>query len=172
MLYMSGTYNRHYEETVRVKAKPEQVFAYADDHRNFSSHMNQSSWMMGGGSMKTETDEGNGQKVGSHIKMSGTVFGANLFLDEVIIEHEPPHRKAWETVGDVNLLVIDQYKLGFEITPAADASSLRVYIDYNLPQSWKTRLLGRLFSGMYAAWCVGQMAHGTKEHFESVQSSK
>lgn len=169
---MSAEYSRHYEDTVVLRAKPEDVFTYADDHKNFSSHMNNSSWMMGGGSMKTETDEGNGQKVGSHIKMKGTVFGANLFLDEIIVEHEPPHRKAWETVGDVNLVVIDQYKLGFEITPAEDISSLRVYIDYNLPQSRKTRLLGRMFSGMYAKWCVGQMANGTKEHFDSLRSSE
>lgn len=38
----------------------------------------------GGGKMETWVDKGKGQKVGSHIKMSGKVFGINLFLDEVI----------------------------------------------------------------------------------------
>lgn len=165
-------YTKHYEDTVTVSADPETVFSYADDHRNFSSHMNKSSWMMGGGSMKTETDEGNGQRVGSHIRMNGTVFGINLSLDEVVIEHEPPHRKAWETVGDVNLLVIDQYKLGFEITPRDNASNLKVYIDYDLSKSWKTQLLGRMFGGMYAKWCVGQMANGTRKHFGKLQGKK
>ncbi len=169
---LTRKYRRHYEETVEVTASPDAVFAYADDHRNFSSHMNQSSWMMGGGSMQTETDQGKGQKVGSHIRMSGTVFGLNLSLDEVIVEHEPPHRKAWETVGDVNLLVIDQYKLGFEILPSYTASNLRVSIDYDLPKSWKTQLFGRMFGGMYAKWCVGQMANGTRKHFETPQASK
>ena len=159
-------YSRHYEQSASVNARPEVVFAYADDQRNFSSHMNQSSWMMGGGKMITETDESNGQKVGSHIKMSGNVFGVSLSLDEVIVEHEPPHSKAWETVGDVNLLVIDRYKLGFEITPQTEASKLRVYIDYDLPKSWKTRLLGKMIGGMYAKWCVRQMANGTQEHFD------
>lgn len=165
-------YSRHYEESVGVNAKPDEVFAYADDHRNFSSHMNKSSWMMGGGSMKTEVDEGRGQEVGSHIRMSGAVFGANLFLDEVIVEREQPHKKAWETVGDVNLLVIDQYKLGFEITPRDDASDMRVYIDYDPPKSWKTKWLGKIFGGMYAKWCVGQMTNGTREHFQSPTYSK
>ena len=41
-------FERHYEESVVVNAKREKVFAYADDHRNFSSHMNKSSWMMEG----------------------------------------------------------------------------------------------------------------------------
>lgn len=159
-------YSKHYEESVVIKAKPESVFDYADDHRNFSSHMNSSSGMMGGASMKTEVDEGEGKKVGSHIRMSGKVLGFNLFLDEVIIEHEPPLRKAWETEGKVNLLVIDQYKLGFGIKPLGEESELTVYIDYDLPQSWKTQLLGYVFSGTYAKWCVQQMVSGVGQHFK------
>lgn len=124
---------------------------------------------MGGGSMKTETDEGKGRKLNSHIKMSGKVFGINLFLDEVIVEHEPPRRKAWETIGKVNLLIIDQYKLGFEITPSDNASNLNVYIDYDLPKSGITRLLGYLLGGMYAKWCVNQMLNGVEAHFKMTE---
>lgn len=40
---------RHDEESLLISASPEDVFAYVDDHKRFSSHMNQSSWMMGGG---------------------------------------------------------------------------------------------------------------------------
>lgn len=134
-------YARHYEKTVLVKEEANIVFAFADDHRNFSSHMNKSSMMMGGGSMKTETDQGDGKKIGSHIRMTGKILGLNLYLDEVIIEHEYPYRKAWETVGDINLLVVDHYKLGFEIAPKGRDCELKVFIDYNLPQSWKTYLL-------------------------------
>lgn len=159
-------YSRHYEDAVTLNINPETVFAYADDHRNFSSHMNKSSWIMGGGKMETKVDEGKGQKVGSHIRMNGTVFGVDLFLDEVIIEHEPPKRKAWETVGDINLLVIDHYKLGFEIEPENTNSRFRVYIDYNLPQSARTRILGYLLGGMYTKWCVNQMINGVKEHLK------
>lgn len=160
-------YSKHYEENTVIKASPESIFSYADGHANLSSHMNQSSWMMGGGRMKTETDEGKGQKVGSHIRMHGSVLGINLYLDEVITEHEPPHRKAWETVGEVNLLVIDRYRLGFEIKPTNDFSNLRVYIVYDLPKSWITRWLGSLFGGIYAKWCVSQMIKSVEEHFRS-----
>ncbi len=158
---------KHYEENILIQANPVDVFNYADDHRNFSSHMNQSSWMMGGSSMKTEPDDGKGQKVGSHIRMNGKVFGVNLYLDEVITEYDPPNHKAWATVGDVNLLVIDQYKLGFKIIPNGDTSDFRVYIDYGLPKSWKTKLLGQLLSGIYAKWCVKQMVGGVKNQFSS-----
>lgn len=165
------SYERHYEKTVKVEASADKVFAYADDHRNFSSHMNQSSWMMGGGRMKTETDEGNGKKVGSHIRMGGTVFGINLFLDEVIVEHEPPRSKAWETVGEVKLLVIGHYKLGFKVSPKEEKALLKVYIDYNLPQTLISNILGRVFGGIYAKWCVEKMATDTQKHFISYQAS-
>lgn len=127
--------------------------------------MNKPSWRMLGGMMETQADSGNGQKVGSHIKMTGKVFGIKLFLDEIITQYEPPYRKAWQTVGDLNLLVIGHYTLGFEITPQQDKLKLKVYINYKLPESLRSRWLGVLFSGMYAKWCVNQMINGIKEHF-------
>ena len=160
-----GEFTNHYENSVLIPADPQSIFTYADHHTNFSSHMNNSSWMMGGGKMKTHVDERKGQKLGSHIKMSGKVFGINLFLDEVITRHEPPFYKEWQTVGKVNLLVIDNYILGFEIKPDNGGSLLRVYIDYDLPKSAKTYWLGILFGRMYAKWCVRQMINGTLNHF-------
>ena len=161
---------RHYEDSTLISVSPKELFAYVDDHKRFSSHMSQSSWMMGGNKMETYVDEGRGQTVGSHIKMSGRVFGVNLFLDEVITIHEPPHHKEWQTVGDINLLVIDHYKLGFEIKSQEEGSHFKVYIDYDLPQSLRTRLLGLLFGGMYAKWCVQQMLKGARDHFTKMNA--
>lgn len=157
---------KHYEESTLLPASAREVFDYADDFNNFSSHMNKSSWMMGGGSMKTEVDEGKGRKVGSHIKMSGKVFGISLFLDEVITTHEVPIHKVWQTVGKINLIVIDHYTLGFEIKPENKGCKIKVFIDYNLPRSLKTYWLGLLFGEMYAKWCVKQMINGVKAHFK------
>ncbi len=103
---------RHYEDSMLTSASPGELFAYIDDHARFSSHMSQSSWMMGGGRMDVSVDEGSGQKVGSHIRLSGTAFGIKLFLDEVVTRHEPPRIKTWETVGDLRLLVIGHYGMG------------------------------------------------------------
>ena len=158
-------FERHYEEIELINAAADEVFAYADNHANFSSHMNKSSWMMGGSKMETSVDVGKGRKIGSHIRMSGKAFGLTLFLDEVVIQHEPPYRKAWETVGNLKLLVIDHYKLGFEISPDGKASKLKVFIDYDLPKNFASRLLGYLFGGVYAKWCVNQMIGGVREHF-------
>ena len=161
---------RHYENSTVISAPVEEVFTYADDHKRLSSHMSQSSPMLVGNKMETYVDEGRGQTVGSHIKMSGRVFGVNLFLDEVITIHEPPHHKEWQTVGDINLLVIDHYKLGFEIKSQEEGSHFKVYIDYDLPQSLRTRLLGLLFGGMYAKWCVQQMLKRVRDHFTKMNA--
>ncbi|MDO8488125.1 MAG: SRPBCC family protein [bacterium] len=160
-------YQKHYEETVKIAADASNIFAFADNHTNFSAHMNQSSWMMGGGKMETQTDEGRGKRVGSHIRMGGRIFGVRLFLDEVVIQHESPYRKAWETVGQINLAVIDHYKLGFEIMRIDNSSKLKVYIDYNLPISQKAHWFGVLFGEIYAKWCVRQMSRGVKDHFQT-----
>ena len=91
-------YQRHYSEAVALRASAEEVFAFADDFTKLSSHMRKSSMMMMGSSMQTLLDEGRGQVVGSHIRMTGRMLGIELFLDEVVRKREPPRHKEWETV--------------------------------------------------------------------------
>ncbi len=152
----------HYEESSIINVPNTQVFAFIDDHSRFSSHMNKSSWMMGGGKMETRLDKGKGQKIGSHISMGGKVFGINLFLDEVVTEYLPPRRKTWKTVGSPKLIVIGSYQMGVELTPKSGKTKLKVFIDYDLP-SGASRILGQLFGKMYAKWCVRQMLAGVVE---------
>jgi|SRR3989344_632506 len=154
-------YKQHYEESVVIPANAVMLFAYLDDHSRLSSHMSKSSWMMGGGKMENFLDEGRGQKVGSHIRLTGRAFGIKIFLDEVITHYQPALQKAWETVGDLKLLVIGYYKMKFEIKPKNSESVLQVSIDYDLPQTniW----LGYIFGKSYAKWCVRRIlkdAHG------------
>ncbi|MBI4087186.1 SRPBCC family protein [Candidatus Kaiserbacteria bacterium] len=157
--------DRHYEESTLISASPETLFAYIDDHTRFSSHMNESSWMMGGGTMHVSVDAGRGQEVGSHIRMTGTAFGIRLFLDEVVTRRDPPFVKTWETVDIPKLLVIGSYRMSIEITPKDSGSLLRVRIDYDLPTTnvW----LGRLFGGMYARWCVRRMIKDARTYFDT-----
>lgn len=139
--------------------------------RGLSSHMNQSSSMMGGGRMFVELDEREGQAVGSHIRLSGRVFGIRLYLDEAVTRRDPPINKVWETVGVPRLLVIGAYAMGVQITPVNGGSRMRVFIDYELPNGWATYWLGLLFSRFYAKWCIDQMLKGTVESFGSTFQS-
>lgn len=154
---------RHYGDRKPINAAVAEVFAYIDDHARLSSHMNKPSWMMGGGRMNTSVDEGNGQRVGSHIRMHGKVLGIKLFLDEVVTRREPPLLKIWETIGELTLFIIGHYRMGIELEPQASNSILHVFIDYDLPitNAW----LGQLFGGIYAKWCVQRMLRDTQAHF-------
>lgn len=154
---------RHAEASARINAPIERVFAYLNDHARLSSHMSQSSWMMGGGRMDVSVDEGRGQRVGSHIRLSGKAFGLPIQLDEVVTRYEPPRIKAWETVGAPQLWVIGYYRMQVELTPDAEHALLRVAIDYDLPS--RRIWLGRLFGRTYARWCVQQMLHDARKHF-------
>ena len=157
---------RHEESTGLVSAPAAHVFAHVDDHARLSSHMSQSSWKMGGGRMDVVLDAERGQRVGSVIRLDGTVFGVRLFVEEVVTEREPPYRKAWETVGEPRLLVIGAYRMGFELTPeAGDGSRLRVFIDYALPERGLAHWLGRLFGRSYARWCTRRMVADAVRQF-------
>lgn len=160
---------RHREGSVLISAPLEEVFAFVDDHSRFSSHMSESSWRMGGGRMTVELDAGNGQTVGSHIRLSGSVFGVRLSLDEVVSRRDPPTLKVWETVGAPRLLVIGSYRMGVEISSEHPRSRLRVFIDYGLPGGWATYWLGLVLGGFYAKWCVSQMLTGASNHFANTR---
>lgn len=149
---------RHDEITVRLAAEADRVFAHLDDPARLGEHMTEPSMMMLGGRMAYERDTGGGREVGSHIRMTGSFLGMTLSVDEVITERVPPVRKAWETVGRQRLIVIDSYRMGFDITPEDGACRLRVFIDYRLSGSLAGRLLGRVLASGYARWCIRRMA--------------
>ena len=156
---------RHFESSTLIDASPEDVFAMIDDHSRFSSHMSESSLMMGGSRMSVELDEAKGRAVGSHIRLNGRVFGIPLYLDEVVTRREPPANKVWETVGVPRLLVIGAYSMGVQIAPEGGGSRLRVFIDYQFPDGWVTYWLGWVFGRFYAEWCVHQMLAGVQKNF-------
>lgn len=161
-----------YESTGVVHAPMDQVFAHLDDHTQLSAHMGESSWKLGGGRMGVQLDEGRGQVPGSRIQLSGRVFGLQLSVDEVVTEHDPPRRKVWETIGTPTLLVIGQYRMGFELSRQGEDSLLRVSIDYALPVAAPARWLGRGFARYYARWCTQKMVDDAARHFATLDASR
>jgi polyketide cyclase/dehydrase/lipid transport protein len=155
----------HYETSAFVRAPADKVFAHVDDQSRLSSHMTQSSWMMGGGRMDIELDNARGESVGSRIRLTATVFGIRLSVEEVVIERHPPDRKVWETIGSPRLLVIGRYRMGFEITPREGGSLFRVFIDYAPPEGAPARWLGYGLGRFYARWCTQQMVNDAVGHF-------
>lgn len=93
------------------------------------------------------------------------MMGIPLFVREFVTESEVPKRKVWETKGPQKLIIMDQYRMGFDLTPESAATTVNVFIDYNLPSSGIQKVLGQLFGKVYARWCTEQMAKGAAKHF-------
>jgi hypothetical protein len=162
---VEGAMTRHCQSMVHVEAPPDAVFSYLDDHSRLSAHMSKRSWMMAGSRMALELDAAEGRAVGSKIRLSGRVLGLMLFVDEVVIQRDPPERKVWETTSEPRLLIIGRYRMGFEIQPIDSGSRLTVFIDYALPKAFPARWFGRIFGRLYAQWCTRRMVNEAALHF-------
>lgn len=163
-------YALHTETRLVVAAPPADVFALLDDQEALGAHMTKRSAMMAGGQMHYQFDDARGRALGSAIRMSGEMLGLALQVEEVVTERDPPKRKVLETRGPQRMLVIDAYRLGFEIESAGAHSALRVFIDYNLPRGLHS-FLAHLPARFYARWCVSRMADAAAERFGTVSST-
>lgn len=149
----------HRDEVVTdLPASPEQVFARLDDQERFGEHMEKPSMMMMGGTMSYELDAAKGRAIDSVIKMRGRMLGLQLVVEEVVTERSPPLHKAWETRGVPELIVMGDYRMGFDITPQASGSRLRVFIEHNDAPGWFGRLASAMLGPMYAKWCLRRIA--------------
>lgn len=159
----------HFESDVELNTPANTVFSHLDDHSRLSAHMSRPSWMMVGSRMAIELDASEGRAVGAIIHLRGRVLGIPLSVEEIVTERSPPLRKVWGTTGRPQLLVIGPYRMGYEITPKAQSSQLRVFIDYALPDGPISHWLGRLFGNFYARWCTQRMANDAAMHFQKME---
>lgn len=149
---------RHEEATREVSASPAVVFEHIDRPELLSAHMARKSWQMGGASMSIETDAQGGRAPGSHIWLRGRMLGIRLNVECVVVKRIPPALKEWETVGTPRLLVIGPYRMSVRIDPHNGGSTVKIAIDYALPNRPWERIIASAFGAMYARWCVQQMA--------------
>ena len=82
---------------------------------------------------------------------------APLVVEDEVVARDPPHYKAWQTVGEPRLLVIGAYRMRVTIDALGDGSRVAIAIDYALPVRTWERWLGALLGAAYARWCVDQM---------------
>lgn len=154
-----------FEHSATIVAPPQDVFDFLDDPERIGAHMSGGSPMMLGGAMRYRLDAGRGREVGSVIRIDGRMLGLALHVEEVITERVPPVRKIWQTAGYQKMIVIQDYRMGFETHPAPGGTELRGFIDYTLPQGVVGGLLGLLAGPLYARWCVTRIVDGTRQHF-------
>ncbi|OWV96845.1 SRPBCC family protein [Rhizobium sp. R693] len=159
------SYEASASSSIDLLAPPQQVFAFLDDPSVVGAHMQRPSLMMFGATMKYDVDQGNGQVVGSIIKMRGKILGMNLFVEEIVTEWQPPWRKSWQTLGHPKLLVIDTYHMGFVVKPISVGSRVIVKIDYSYSHSPLGSRLGGIPAKAYARWCVSKMTREAGNRF-------
>jgi hypothetical protein len=156
---------QHFEQSAALGAQPDVIFEYLDDFAHFGEHMMQSSWMMAGSSMRYEFDEAHGRALGASIRLHGSFLGVPLEIEEQVTERTPPLRKSWQTTGEPRMLVLEAYRMGFEISARVGGCELCVFIDYATPQRGIGRWLGRAAGAPYARWCVRSTIRGALRRF-------
>lgn len=162
-----SSFDRYSEASGPVAAPPAAVYAFLDDHANLSAHMRRSSGMMLGSAMTLIMEEDHARRVGSRFGFTGRILGIPVSVEEVVTGREPPVSKTWETTGEPHLWVIGRYAMGFELAPRQKAgTTLHVYIHYDLPAEGFGRLMGHVFSGVYARWCTRRMVADAQRHFD------
>ena len=160
-----------FEQSVDLPAARHQVFDYLDDFERLGEHMMRSSWMMAGSRMRYQFDAARGRAVGARVQLTGSILGIGLAIDEEVSERQPPLFKSWHTIGAPRMLIVAAYRMGFSIEPMRQGSHLQVFIDYAIPQGGIGRLLGYLFAGVYARWCVRSMLASATRQFGAAAES-
>lgn len=158
-------WDRHKEVDITVAAAPEAAFAFLDDQLAVGRHMSGGSAMMMGGRMSYELDGQLGRAVGSVIRMTGSMLGVRLAVQEVVTERVSPVRKVWATVGPQRMIVMSSYRMGFDISSSWRGAQVRMFIDFCLPRRGLPRLLGWLTGDYYARWCLLQMGNALQSRF-------
>ena len=158
-------YPYHFERSADLNVSIQVAFRHFDDFEALGAHMRRSSWRTAGTAMRYEFDAARGLEVGALVRISGSILGLKLHIEERVVERSPPTLKIWETVGSPRMLVLAGYRLGFRLASVTGGTRLTVFIDYAKPQSGSTRWLGALAGDSYARWCVSSMISDGLRHF-------
>ncbi len=160
----SKSYPKHFLSSIEIAASPEEIFSLLDDPRKISSHMEKSSWMMAGSSMKIELDQKKGKELGAEIILRGSMMSIPLFVRERITERQPPNGKFWKQLGFRKCSSSISTGWDLKLNRRAQHLSFR-YLLITVPTALGQHLLGLLFGKVYARWCTEQMAKDAAYHF-------
>lgn len=151
-----------------IDAPAERVFAYVDDIRNLARHMSEHGSMpMLGSKLALEIVTPQPTGVGATYRYSGRMMGLTIDFSETVTSYVLGREKAWRTIGQPRLLIIDNYEMRILVEPVADARSrLTIAIDYTLPRSVLWRAIGGLLADSYARWCLDSMLRGTVQDLQ------
>lgn len=164
-------YDSHAQSEALAATSVTDLFDLLDDPQRLGGHMERRFWRTLGTRMGYRFDARGGRAVGSRMSLEGDLWGWRVGVEQQVVAHDPPHRKAWETLGEPRLIVVGHYRMGFEIHPATAGSVVRVWLDYCIP-SWRPRAIARALAAGYASWCVRQMTRDAVRLADAVNGSR
>lgn len=156
----------HFEANAILTGSAEDIFAIADEPTLLARDMSRPTLMIGGGSMQCDLDVLAGKANGSVIRLTGKAFGITITAKEIVEDRSAPYRKVSATTGTPQLIVVRDYRMGFEIAEADSVSQFHVWIDYGVPQSGARHCLGQLFGPMFVRWCVENTLYQVQSQHE------
>lgn len=164
---------RHMSESVVIAAPAERTFAYVDDIRHLAAHMSETSSMaMMGSKLKLEIVSPRPTGLGATYRYSGKILGITIDFSETVTRYVAGREKAWRTIDVPRLLIMSGYEMGVRVEPLSPASSrLTITINYDLPASGVSRVLGLMLGKAYSRWCLTQMCEGAKTALEKAEQT-
>jgi hypothetical protein len=158
-------------KTVVLPASPERVFAQLDDSSKAGMHMSESSMMMMGSKLRLEQLSAQAAGPGATYRWYGKMMGLTIDFQQTITHWEPPRRKRWETIGEARIIIMRWYRMGFDLEPVENGTSVTLFIEYERPRHWFYRTLSLLFAPWYCRWCLNSMLRDARQALEPVAST-
>jgi hypothetical protein len=153
-------------ETVEIKAAPEKVFGFVDDIQHTGWHMKKSSMAMMGSKLTLEVLSKNKTGLGATYRWYGQVMGMAMDFSEEVTEWVKNKRRVWETTGKPKLIIMNGYKMWFEVEPVKNKTRITFGITYDLPRDLRGKILGAISAKWYSKWCLKSMTQDAKTALE------
>lgn len=162
-----ATLRIHYEQSIDIKANPNEVFAFMDDIHNTGWHMEKSSMPMMGSRMEVEVLSKNSNGLGATYRWTGRVLGLPLDFSETVVTWLKGKERVWRTIGEPKIIIMGHYEMSFKLRPVLEGTNLTVSIDYELPKAPFWKFVGWLLAGWYSKWCLNNMCKDAKAGLEN-----
>jgi hypothetical protein len=154
---------KSFQKSIEINASPEAIFQFMDDIENTGMHMMKSNSAMMGSKLTLEwiTEQRTGVK--TRLRWKGNVVCFPLDFTVEVTKWIFAKEKAWETIGDVKLIILNWYRMYLKLTPLPNgATQTELGIFYTIPGK---NILAFLLSKRYATLCVESMLNDTSKHF-------
>lgn len=152
---------------IEIRATPEEVFAYMDDILNVGWHMSGRSMPLMGGRLHLERVSEHSTGMGAPYRWHGKVLGLKVDFAEVVTKRILNKEKVWRTIEGARIIIMSQYEMRLSLSATDTGTLVTFRIDYELPDSFLGKIVGKLLARRYSEWCLRSVCEDAKKALES-----